>query len=253
VVTVGRISTTPVRGFRLDHPPAVELTEAGVVDDRRFLLCDGEGKRLRSSVTAWPVVVRGGYDPASEVLRVTLPDGSEHAGSALASSREVRVEIALRGTVTGRVVEGAWNAGLSALAGHPVAIVRTDQPGQAQPWPVTLFSTASVERLAGEAGQPVDQRRFRMLFEVDGCDPHEEDGWVGRELRIGSAVIRVEAAVDRCAATTRDPATGKRDLDTLALIAGYRGRRENGDILFGVGGTVVAPGRVAVGDPVAIV
>jgi uncharacterized protein YcbX len=62
-------------------------------------------------------------------------------------------------------------------------------------------------------------------------------------------VSRVSGPVDRCAVTTRDPETGERDLDTLRLLADYRGRRESdGAVLFGVYGAVVRPGRVRVGD-----
>jgi hypothetical protein len=35
----------------------------------------------------------------------------------------------------------------------------------------------------------VDGRRFRMLFEIDGVGPHEEDSWIGHEVQIGHAVV----------------------------------------------------------------
>ena len=44
-----------------------------------------------------------------------------------------------------------------------------------------------------------------MLFELDGCEPHEEDTWDRLLFEIGSAAIRVGGPVDRCAVTTRDP------------------------------------------------
>jgi uncharacterized protein YcbX len=50
--TVARISVPPVRGFQFEHPEEVELTERGVVENRRFFMVDGEGNRLRSSLTA---------------------------------------------------------------------------------------------------------------------------------------------------------------------------------------------------------
>ena len=101
-----------------------------------------------------------------------------------------------------------------------------------------------------EAGRPVDGRRFRMLFTLSGCRPHEEDEWEGRLLRIGEAVVRAGGPVDRCAMTTRDPDTGARDLDTLGLIRSYRGLSERRTLDFGVYGEIVEPGRVRVGDTV---
>jgi uncharacterized protein YcbX len=65
---VARISVTPVKGFALLHPDEVELTQAGVVEDRRFLLVDADVNRLRSSLTAWPIVVSASYDAERERL-----------------------------------------------------------------------------------------------------------------------------------------------------------------------------------------
>jgi uncharacterized protein len=56
--------------------------------------------------------------------------------------------------------------------------------------------------------------------------------------------------VPRCATTTRDPNTGRRDLDTLREIAAYRGKRDGKKIDFGVYAQVVRPGRIRLGDPV---
>ena len=83
--TVARISVTPVKGFALLHPDEVELTEDGVVSVRRFLLVNADGKRLRSSLTAWPIVVSGEYDAPAERLRLRFPDGAVVDDSALGS------------------------------------------------------------------------------------------------------------------------------------------------------------------------
>jgi uncharacterized protein YcbX len=89
-----------------------------------------------------------------------------------------------------------------------------------------------------------------MHVEIDGVRPHEEDEWEGRLVRVGDAIVRAGAPVARCANTTYDPATGERDFDTLRAIADYRGRREDGEICFGIYATVEQPGRVRVGDTV---
>ena len=229
---------------------SVELTEDGVVGDRSFLLVNAEGKRLRSSLTAWPIVVSGEYDAPTERLRLLFPDGAVVDDSALGSG-PVR-EWDLHGGATGRgqVVEGEWNDRLSALAGHDVRLVRPETSAGLREAPVTLVSSASVERLEREAGGRVDPRRFRMLFDVEGCAEHEEDTWDGRRVRFGDAVLRVGGPVPRCAATTRDPDSGRRDLDTLRLIKGYRGVRDGIAIDFGVYATVEQHGRVRVGDSV---
>jgi uncharacterized protein len=248
--TVARISVTPVKGFALLHPDGVKLTVRGVVEDRRFALVDAEGKRLRSSHVSWPAVVRGEYDADSEVLRLRFPDGTVAEGSAAGAGPVREWDFHGGQLEPGRVVEGEWNDRLSALAGYDVRIVRPEQPGRVREDPVTLVSLASVARLEQEADGRVDPRRFRMLFDLDGCAEHEEDTWDGRRVRVGEAVLRVGGPVPRCAVTTRDPDSGRRDLDTLRLIKGYRGVRNGEAIDFGVYAGVEESGRVRVGDPV---
>jgi len=248
VRSIARISISPVKAFRLVHPEEVELGPDGVAENRRFFLVGPDGERLRSSLTPWPVLVRAEYDAGEERLRMEFPRGTEIEGAADALGDPVHSATGSL-DVTGRVVEGPWEAPLSELAGHPVRLVRLDRIGAGLNEPVTFVSDGSLDRLARQAETTVDSRRFRMLFELSGCEAHEEDTWAGREFAIGEAVVRVGGPVDRCAVTTRDPETGERDLDTLRLIKSYRGRRESdGAVLFGVYGQVVQPGRVRVGD-----
>ena len=83
---------------------------------------------------------------------------------------------------------------------------------------------------------------------IDGVAAHEEDGWVGRRVAFGDAVVRLHALVGRCAVTTHDPDTGVPDLDTLRILAGYRSVESEEPLPLGVWGGVEQPGRVRVGD-----
>jgi uncharacterized protein YcbX len=254
VKKVARISISPVKGFRLHHPDEVELGPDGVAGNRRFFLIGPDGERLRSSQTPWPVRLVARYDAGRERLRIELPNRTVLEGDAVALGEPVHsVSGAL--DVRGRVVEGPWEGPLSELAGHPVRLARLDRDSTGMVEPLTFVSDGSLHRLAEEAGEyEIDARRFRMLFELSGCRPHEEDTWGGRRFALGEAVVYLGGAVDRCAVTTRDPDTGERDLDTLRLIKNYRGQRaSDGAILFGVYGQVVEPGRVRTSDPVEFV
>jgi uncharacterized protein YcbX len=249
---VARISISPVKGFGLSHPTEVLLGPHGVEENRRFFLVDEDGQRLRSSRTPWPVRVRAEYDADAEVLRVRFPDAGLVEGDARGGGERIH---STTGTLDmhGAVVPGPWEEPLSRLAGRPVRLARADRAGSGLNEPLTLISDGSLARLAREAGcDRIDSRRFRMLFELEGCDEHEEDTWQGRLFAIGDAVIRVGGPVDRCAVTTRDPETGEHDLDTLRLLADYRGRREgDGAVVFGVYASVERTGHVRVGDSVA--
>ena len=99
----------------------------------------------------------------------------------------------------------------------------------------------------------VDGRRFRMTFTVSGADEHAEDAWLGRRVRIGDAVVAPQGNIGRCAITTQDPDTGVPTLDTLKTIARYRGELVTTEPPpFGVHARVLVPGRVSVGDEVAL-
>ena len=151
------------------------------------------------------------------------------------------------------VVEGPWGAVLAEAVGREVRLVRTsvDDPGFDM-HPVTLLGSASVAALAGHAGLPeVDSRRFRMLLEFESSEPHVEDGWQGERLRVGDAELLVGGGVPRCAAVTRDPATGMRDVPIVQILKEYRGLTDGElgpGVRLGVYADVVRGGRVRVGD-----
>ena len=116
--SIARISISPVKAFRLVHPEEVELGPDGVAENRRFFLVGPDGERLRSSLTPWPVLVRAEYDAGEERLRMEFPRGTEIEGAADALGDPVHSATGSL-DVTGRVVEGPWEAPLSELAGHP--------------------------------------------------------------------------------------------------------------------------------------
>lgn len=250
--TVSRLSITPVKGLALLHPEEVELTASGVPENRRFFLVDERGKRW-SSLPDGPLFgVKGETNATGDWLRLEFP-GGEVLDEPLALGEAIVTPFHGR-SVRGRYVEGRANDALSQLLGTPVRLVRTDDPGGAiDDSPVSILSDASLTELARRSGEDdVDGRRFRMLVQVAGTAPHEEDEWLGRRVRIGEAVVRVTKQDARCRMTTRNPETGVRDFDTLKAIKSYRGVRP-GDgkaIDFGVYADVETPGRVRVGDPV---
>jgi uncharacterized protein len=118
---------------------------------------------------------------------------------------------------------------------------------------VAPLSVAALERLREQAGETeaVDPRRFRMTFGVEGLEPHEEDTWLDREVRVGDVLVKVVGNVGRCAMTTRQPDTGVVDFKTLHHLRAYRDEVPTTEPLpFGVHARVLEPGRVRLGDTV---
>lgn len=247
------LAIAPVKSLALLHPDELVLESDGVVENRRFYLIAPDGRVVNGLRCGKLVAVRPEYDAGSERLTLTFPDGETVAGT---------VELAERVTtpwgeraVTGRVVTGPWADALSRFAGRPVRLVKADGGGACSHDGVSILSSASVDELARRAAAPapVDGRRFRMLLTIDGCDPHEEETWVGRTVAVGEAHVRVTDVTARCGTTTHDPVTGERDFDTLRAIKSYRGLSARRTIDFGVYAAVERPGRVRVGDGVELV
>jgi uncharacterized protein YcbX len=248
---VVRLSITPVKSTALQHLDEVTLERFGVAENRRFYLAEADGRLLAPRWYEWTIPIRSSYDAERRWLALTFPDGTLAEGAATELGREVRTDFWGR-PATGRVVEGPWNEALAEHIGRPIFVIAPDQPGDANDSaPVSLVSTASAEELGRRAGRDeVDLPRFRMLVEIDGCEPHEEDRWIGGEVAIGAAVVRVQRPVARCRITTLHPVTGKKDFDTLRTITAYRGVDREDGINFGVYAGVVEPGKIRVGDAV---
>lgn len=250
MATVGRFNVTPVKSMALRHPPEIELGHDGVSGAHRFLVLEADGSRPSTEGKARLLGIRADYDHALERLRLTFPDGDRVQGSADPSGDPITVALFDR-KVQARPLDGPFAGALSDHCGRDLRLVRVVEPEYAGgEHRVTLLSRASVEDLGrrGGAEPPPDPRRFRMLVELDDCEPYEEDGWSGRRLRLGEAIVRVGEGVPRCVLTTMHPDTGQPDFPTLKVLATYR--RRDGELPLGIYADVERPGRIRVGDPV---
>lgn len=250
---VVRICIAPVKALHVLNPDEVELTHAGVAGDRRFWLVDGDRRLVNGKRHPELMRVHPEWDEASRRLALAFPDGPVVEGDVEPGQP---FEAELYGTPhPSRLVPGPWQDALSEFAGEPLTLLWSEGGAQDRGndrggW-ASLVSRGSLAHLGAEAGtEPVDGRRFRMLFEIDGVEPHEEDRWLGSRVAIGEAVIVPLGDIGRCVVTTCDPDTAVSDLDTLKLLAGYRPDGVVEPLPFGVYCDVAVPGRVRVGDPV---
>ena len=247
---VARLSIAPVRSLGLEHPESIEVGPKGVLEDRRFFLADASNRLVDRLVVGSLVQISAHTNPEATVLRLTFPDGRVIEDEvALADP----IETPIHGrTGVGHVVVGPWAEALSAFCGREIRLVRCDNPGGTRVAnAVSLVGDGSLGVLARQAGvDGVDARRFRMLMELEGAEPHEEDTWIGGRVVVGDAELQITKPDARCAITTQDPDSGRRDLDTLRTIISYRGLREGKHADFGVLGEVTVPGTIRLGDEV---
>jgi uncharacterized protein len=135
---------------------------------------------------------------------------------------------------------------LAAEFGPGVRVIKCDR-GVFDTMPLSLLTTQSITGLGRLAGAGLASGRFRPNLLVDASErDFPEDAWVGRVLRIGALRMRMDKRDQRCVVVTIDPVTLSRDPVILRVIARER------DARFGVYGSTVEPGQVAVGDPVEL-
>ncbi len=113
---------------------------------------------------------------------------------------------------------------------------------------ISINTTASLADLSRKAGTDMSMHRFRGNIWLDGTEPWEEFDWIGKAIRIGGTVLKVEAPITRCLATTVDPETGQRDVDTLELLQQHWGHKD-----FGVFAAVIEAGDINLHDTAELV
>jgi uncharacterized protein YcbX len=252
---VAWISIAPVKGLALQHRESVRLEPFGVRENRRFHLIGEDGRLLNGKQLAPLVRISADWDEGNARLALGFPDGNVLEGEVELGDT-VSTSFYGHRHVEGRLVVGPWSDALSEFVGQPVRLVQPTAIGAGNDRAgggVSILSTGSLEAMREAAGisEPVDPRRFRMLFGVEDVGAHEEDGWVGRRVQIGETEVEVLGNVGRCLVTSRHPDSGARNLPTLDLLAEYRGDVATTERLpFGVWGGVTKPGVVHLGDPV---
>jgi hypothetical protein len=229
---VGRVAAVrryPVKSMAPDPVPSAEVSWHGVAGDRRWAFVRERGEESGFpwlTIRDRPDMVR--YRPrfgdperpnASPVV-VTAPTGTEF---------------------------DVTDPALAAELGGGVRAVKLDR-GTFDTLPLSLITTQSAGGLGALAGRPIDVGRFRpnVLIDAHGGNAFPEDDWTGCTLRIGDALVRVDARDKRCVVVNVDPTTAERDPIVLRTIARRRTSR------LGVYATTARPGRVAVGDPVVV-
>lgn len=255
MVTVSGLNITPVKGTQLREVQEIRLGHNGVRENRRFYLVDDQDEMVNSLRRGQLQTSVFSYSDSDRRLRLELPDGR-----VLEETVELGPDVSTQfysGRKVARLVEGPWSAVLSELVGEPLRLVEAGDEGAVDRGllgAVSVISEGSLARLAQEGGlDGIDARRFRMLIEVDGVEPHTEDGWVGSSVRMGQALVGFEGHAGRCNITTRNPVTGAVDAPTLKLLGRYRRDVESTEPLpFGIYGRVIEPGVVRLGDAVAV-
>jgi uncharacterized protein YcbX len=228
VTTIGAIYRYPVKGLSAEKMDRVALTIGECLPhDRCFAIA------LGSTVfepqhpewlpkTRFVMLMRDEqlehlqtrFDPESGVLtiaqngqvlldeRMTEPEGCRRVAEFFGDFLGNAVDRPLR------VVEAA---------GHAFADAR-HKPNATTDKYVSLINRASIAALEAAIGAPVDPIRFRANIYFDGAPAWCEHDWIGSEIGLGAARLRVISPITRCAATQVNPVTAERDLNIVAAL-----------------------------------
>jgi uncharacterized protein YcbX len=240
VVSLWRYPVKSMQGEELD---AATIGERGIVGDRQWALVDQE-TGLALTARRVPELLFGAArlvgDPDDPDVEITLPDGTvTNDDAAISAWLGRRVELRRAGAgITGR---------------YEIAADFEDEAGSEWfQWegPDGTFHDSGRTRVSvlgtGSIGT-WDRRRFRGNVVIETPTVAAEEALIGQRVTLGSAVLDVGKAIDRCVMTTRPQPGGiERDLDVLRTINGERATH------LGVGTLVVTPGSVRVGDELTV-
>jgi uncharacterized protein len=110
---------------------------------------------------------------------------------------------------------------------------------------IHIVTDSSLRRLEALWGRRLDHRRFRanLVVSIDDGTMDESD-WIGKELRLGGAVLQIQSFCERCSVITIHPDTLERDASLLKRVY------EEMDVSFGLYAGVKQPGPIRVGQKV---
>lgn len=246
---IERLYRYPVKGLTPEALEQAHVEPGGALPwDRAFALAQGDARLDPASPVWLPKTnfmclmanaeiarLRASFNDRTGILAIRAPDGAIEAD---ALSEAGRAEIAAFLTrFLGPAARGTPR--FLHIPGH----VFGDQRRPV----LSLNNLASLADLEARVGARRHKRRFRANIWFSGAAPWAELGWVGRDVLVGQARLRITRPTTRCPATEVNPETAERDANPVAeLKAGY------GHADLGVHAEVIEGGVIAMGDAIEL-
>ncbi len=240
----------PVKGLTAEALELTEVEEGGAIPwDRAFALAQGDAP-FDPAAPRWVMkdhfmclkknggiaLLRSHWEPRSGTLTIRAADGRAVSDNALTPAGRERIGAFLAGYLG---PEARGTPRFHHVPGHVFGDQRTPV--------VSLINLASLRDYEARVGERRHRRRFRANVWFSGAAPWAENEWVGQQLQLGGATLRVVKRIARCPATEVNPETGARDADPVGEL-----RRLYGHIDLGIHAEVIEGGRFAVGDALEV-
>lgn len=247
MIRLAHIVRHPIKSLGFEELAGASLTQGRAFPFDREWAVVHEAAKFDRLETWQPKMnfLRGVAGPELMAIRAQLDEANRHVTLSHPRAGEITVAPDTDGQALVDWVRPIWPTDRPAPArvGH--------LPGQAlTDWPdpfIAVLGLASNRALGQHLGQDLSIHRWRGNLWLDGLAPWEEFDLVGRQLRIGSAVLEIRQRITRCKATTVNPDTGRADADTLGALDHHYGHED-----FGTYAVVVQSGDIAVGNEVTL-
>jgi uncharacterized protein len=240
----------PVKGLTAEALEWADVETGGAIPwDRAFALAQGDAE-FDPAAPEWRQKVNfmclmknariarlfSFFEPRTGMLAIRAPDGSAVVEHALSETGRGRIA-AFLAEYLGEEARGTPR--FHHVAGH----MFSDQRAKV----VSLINLASLNDYEQKVGARRHRRRFRANVWFTGAPAWSERGWIGQQIQMGGAVLRVVKGITRCPATEVNPETAERDADPVAEL-----RSLYGHIELGVHAEVIEGGRFAIGDSIEL-
>lgn len=256
----------PVKSMLGETLDRLLVDERGAEGDRRLALLDGETGHVASAKNPrlWRDLLKCTAHADAQGVRISLPDGTDVAADDPGVDELIsrltgrRVRLVTRrpdgATLVRPDPEQLLELGLDAEVDGRILRIAAATPGESftDEAPLHAITTATLEHLGVEA---LRYRPNLVITTPPDYPPYAENDWVGGEIAIGEARLRVLTATSRCVVPTLEHGPLPRAPQALRIPAAENRLNTGGHGAQPCAGAylaVAAEGIIRVGDRVTI-
>ncbi|MCF2572315.1 MOSC domain-containing protein [Brevibacterium sp. UCMA 11754] len=255
---VARLYRFPVKGFPAEEISEADVrTERGIIGDRVAAFTNGSLDvpddswhrysaftvlKNNTDLQKWQVALDLAEVPEGSSATVTLTSPTQESTTFRTDDRDSRAASA-----------DFLSARIPPQGDFPRALSVADQGMfDSQASGISIINPATVAAISQTAeGQAalapdeteLDPLRFRGNVLVEGLAPFEEFALIGKIVRLGGVRLAITQAIERCPATTVNPATTEVDVNVPRVLASACGH-----LHCGIYGRILESGLVSTGD-----
>lgn len=256
----------PVKSMLGETVDALAVDERGAEGDRRLALVDGETGHVASAKNPrlWRDLLTCTAHAGADGVSIRLPDGTDVAFDDPGVDELISRLTGRRVQLVAQRPEGATlvrpdpeqllELGLDAEVDGRILRIAQATPGDSftDEAPLHAITTATLEHIGVEA---LRYRPNLVIATPPDYGPYVENDWVGSDITVGEARLRVLTATSRCVVPTLEHGPLPRAPQALRIPAKENRLNTGGHGAQACAGaylSVVTKGVIRVGDPVGI-